>query len=107
MVMVMVMVMLMVMAMVVEAAIKVFVVAASVLFCFIFLFFAFFVVSSLQEQNVAHLSLNLSTTIANNQPNQTHLQISRLTDAVNLLHMHLTVIDDMAKQYKASILRGR
>lgn len=34
-------------------------------------------------------------------------EISRLTDAVNLLHMHLTVIGDLTQQYRSSILKSR
>lgn len=34
-------------------------------------------------------------------------EITRLTDAVSLLHMHLTVVDDLVKQYRAATLRAR
>ncbi len=34
-------------------------------------------------------------------------EISRLTDAVSILHMHLTVVDELSKAYKKSILKSR
>ena len=33
-------------------------------------------------------------------------EITRLTDAVNLLHMHLTVVDYLTKQFKQNQLTG-
>lgn len=34
-------------------------------------------------------------------------EITRLTDAVSLLHMHLAIVDDLVKQYRAATLRAR
>ncbi len=34
-------------------------------------------------------------------------EISRLTDAVSLLHMHLTVMEDLVKQYRAATMRSK
>lgn len=34
-------------------------------------------------------------------------EISRLTDSVSLLHMHLTVMDDLIKQYRAATMRSK
>lgn len=34
-------------------------------------------------------------------------EISRLTDAVSILQMHVTVVDELSKAYKASILKAR
>ena len=34
-------------------------------------------------------------------------EISRLTDSVSILQMHLTVVDELSKAYKASILKAR
>lgn len=34
-------------------------------------------------------------------------EISRLTDAVGILHMHLTVVEELSKQYRTAIFRDR
>lgn len=34
-------------------------------------------------------------------------EITRLTDNVNLLHMHLTIVDDLVKQYKAATFKTK
>lgn len=34
-------------------------------------------------------------------------EISRLTDSVSLLHMHLTVMEDLVKQYRAATMRSK